>query len=193
MDIVLIRHGASPSNNARRYLGRVDEPLSPRGVEQARFLASRGVLPPVERVVCSPLRRCAQTAAILFPRLVPEPEPAFIELDFGAFEGKTHNELLRREPAYAAWLASRGTSPIPGGEDMKSLRKRAREAFLAHFARGGAGESAAIVAHGGVIMALLAELARPRREFYDCFVPNCGVVLCGWNGEFLSVEGGDLK
>ncbi len=184
MDIVLIRHGASPSNDARRYLGRADEPLSARGVEQARLLASRGVLPPAERVVCSPLRRCAQTAAILFPRLVPEIDPAFAELDFGVFEGKTHEELLRGEPAYPVWLASRGTSPVPGGESMEDLKKRVAAGFSARFPSG-RGAPAALVAHGGVIMALLAALALPRREFYDSFVPNCGTVLCGWDGASL--------
>ena len=68
MEIVLIRHGRTASNDAKRYLGRSDEPLSRGGREQAHVLFSSG-LPRVERVFSSPLKRCLETAAI---RSIPE-------------------------------------------------------------------------------------------------------------------------
>ena len=44
-----------------------------------------------------------------------------------------------------------------------------------------------------LIVCVCLRFARPPRAFYDCFVQNCQTVLCGWDGEFLTVKGGDLK
>ena len=192
MEIVLIRHGRTPSNDARRYLGRKDEPLSPGGREHARTLLSSG-LPPVERVFSSPLKRCLETAAIAYPAHVPVVVPEFVEIDFGCFEGRTHDQLTAEEPAYTAWLASGGMGAIPGGETQTELRTRCRAGFLRMTAAAAGMGRIAVVVHSGVIMAILAEFARPPRAFYDCFVQNCQSVLCVWNGEFLTVKGGDLK
>ena len=192
LQIILIRHGSAPSNDARRYLGRSDEPLSPAGVRQAQELSHRE-LPRPELVFSSPLRRCLETAAIVFPAYQPVIFPEFVELDFGRFEGRTHDELTADEPAYTAWLASRGEGIIPGGETQSDLRARCRLGFAALTERSrGLGTVAAVV-HSGVIMAVLAEFARPPRAFYDSFVPPCGTVLCEWDGRALSVKGGDLK
>lgn len=190
MEIVLIRHGLAPSNEARRYLGRADEPLSPAGRAQAQALGERG-LPEPDAVFSSPLRRCTETARLVFPRCEPVIVPEFVELDFGRFEGRTHAQLMAEEPDYAAWLNSGGTLPVPGGESQEELRKRARAGFLRAVAASPC-RRAAVVTHSGVIMALLAEFARPPRAFYDCFVKNCGVVLCAWDGTALTVKGGDL-
>ena len=192
MEIVLIRHGRTASNDAKRYLGRSDEPLSRGGREQAHALFSSG-LPRVERVFSSPLKRCLETAAIAYPGQPPVVVPEFVEIDFGRFEGRTHDQLTAEEPAYTAWLASGGTSAIPGGETQTELRARCRTGFLRMTAAVAGMERIAAVVHSGVIMAVLAEFARPPRAFYDCFVQNCQAVLCGWDGEFLTVKGGDLK
>lgn len=190
MRILLIRHGATASNQARLYLGRRDEPLCELGVAQARVCAAG--LPPVEKIFVSPLRRCRQTAAILFPRLEPVVIERFVEIDFGRFEGRSHDQLARGDPAYAAWLESRGEGPIPGGEDMAALRRRCRQGFMDMTAQSrGCGRIAAVV-HGGTIMAVLSEFCEPPRAFYDGFVKNCGVVRCVWDGARLRLEGGDL-
>lgn len=189
MQILLIRHGATASNRARLYLGRADEPLCKAGIEQARARFADG-LPPVEKVFVSPLRRCRQTAAILFPDFEPVVIEAFVEIDFGRFEGQSHDQLISGDPAYAAWLASRGEGAIPGGEDMAALRRRCRQGFLNMTAQSrGCGRIAA-VAHGGTIMAVLSEFCEPPRPFYDGFVKNCGVVRCVWDGARLRLEGG---
>lgn len=63
MKVLLLRHGETPGNRRRAYIGSTDEPLSPQGREQAQAVA----VPPVERVYGSPMLRCRQTAEILFP------------------------------------------------------------------------------------------------------------------------------
>lgn len=188
MQILLIRHGATASNRARLYLGRRDEPLCEDGAAQARVCAAG--LPPVEKVFVSPLLRCRQTAAILFPALDPVIIRAFVEIDFGRFEGRSHEQLMSSDPDYPAWIDSRGEGAIPGGEDMAALRRRCRQGFLDMAAQSrGCGRIAA-VAHGGTIMAVLSDFCEPPRSFYDGFVKNCGVVRCAWDGARLRLEGG---
>lgn len=64
MQVVLIRHGQTPGNALRRYIGRTDEPLSAEGV---RALEAFGTLPEVRHVFVTPLCRTQQTARILLP------------------------------------------------------------------------------------------------------------------------------
>ena len=68
-----------------------------------------------EVVLTSPMRRCVQTAEILFPDTPREIVYGLQECDFGDFEGKNYAELSG-DPAYQAWIDSGGTLAFPGGE-----------------------------------------------------------------------------
>ena len=59
----LIRHGKTEGNKLSRYIGITDEPLCQEGTE---FLHKMDY-PKVQAVYVSPLKRCVQTAEILFP------------------------------------------------------------------------------------------------------------------------------
>ena len=64
MKWILIRHGQTQGNREHRYIGcRTDEPLCPEGIAQ---LQNRHY-PPVSRVFVSPMRRCVETANLLYP------------------------------------------------------------------------------------------------------------------------------
>ena len=64
MKWILIRHGQTQGNREHRYIGcRTDEPLCPEGIAQ---LQNRHY-PPVSRVFVSPMRRCVETADLLYP------------------------------------------------------------------------------------------------------------------------------
>ena len=63
--LVLVRHGATPSNKENRYLGRIDESLSLEG-EQA-LQKAKNSYPSIDYLFTSPMKRCIQTAQILYP------------------------------------------------------------------------------------------------------------------------------
>lgn len=63
MQIVLIRHGQTPGNALRRYIGRTDEPLSAEGV---RALETFGTLPDVRRVLSRPFAGHSRRRASCF-------------------------------------------------------------------------------------------------------------------------------
>ena len=95
MKIILVRHGKTQSNREHRYLGRTDEPLCEQGMEELTQKMRRGFYPQTpDRVVCSPMRRCIQTAAWICPKGYPyRIEDDLRETNFGIFEGKTYEEL----------------------------------------------------------------------------------------------------
>ena len=119
MKCVLIRHGKTAGNLAGRYIGcRTDEPLCPEGIAQLR----EGRYPAVERVFASPLRRCRETARLLYPAMEMEIVEDFRECDFGAFEGLSYADLNGRAD-YQAWLDSGGEAPFPGGESKAEFSR----------------------------------------------------------------------
>lgn len=173
MKIVFIRHLRTPGNEKRQYIGRTDESLSERAVEE--FYRSKNRYPAVKSVVASPMKRCIETARLIYPEAEIRTEPLLRECSFGLFEGKSYEEL-KDHPAYTAWLESGGMTAFPEGEPQELFRKRCAEGvrkwidiLLEEKA-----ESAAFVVHGGTIMASLSRLAEEPYDFYHWQVENGG-------------------
>lgn len=188
-ELILIRHGATAGNLARRYIGRTDEPLCGEGVAQARALAAEAFA--TDTVLVSPALRARQTAELLFPGLPARVVPGLMECDFGVFENKTADELAD-DPAYRAWVEGQCLGPIPGGEGVDSFKARVCAAFRKEAEALPEGCRAAMVTHGGCIMAILEACASPARAFYDCHVDNCGWVRCRYENRSLQITGGTL-
>lgn len=176
MHITLIRHGRTPGNEAGQYIGCTDEPLSPDGAARLRRRAAAGLYPAADALVISPMRRCRETAAILYPGLTPLLEPGLRECDFGAFERRTHAQL-KQDEAYLFWQKTAGRGPVPGVEGRDAFCARCCEAFTrtANTLVLAGAEHAAFIVHGGTIMAVLEGLGLPKRDFYDWQAQNgCG-------------------
>lgn len=173
MSWILIRHGMTEGNKERRYVGcRTDEPLCAEGTAWLEKQA----YPEADRVFVSPMKRCLETAAILYPNIKAEIVPDFRECDFGEFEYKNYSDLNGRED-YQAWIDSGGELPFPGGESRKGFAKRSVSAFRSLPCSPAEGNTALIV-HGGTIMAIMEAAARPKGNYYDFQVKNgCGYIL----------------
>ena len=116
MKVVLIRHSKTAGNLMGRYIGTTDEPLCEEGI---RLLENRSY-PAAELVYVSPMKRCRETAALIYPTLAQREEPLLRECDFGDFENKNYLEL-NGNPDYQAWVDSGGTLPFPGGESREGF------------------------------------------------------------------------
>lgn len=180
MTVFLLRHGQTLGNLERRYIGSTDEPLCIQGREALAHICP----PEAGYVYVSPMVRCRETAALLYPGMEQEVVPDFRETSFGAFEGRTYEEL-KDDPAYQAWLDSAGAAPPPGGESKAAVRQRVTEAFLAVASRHGPEDRAAMIVHGGTIMTLL-EAFEAGHRFYDWQTPNGGGWRCRWRDGALS-------
>ena len=169
MRIYLIRHGKTPGNQLNRYIGITDEPVLEEDQEQLK----KQNYPKAERLFVSPLLRCRQTAACIYPGQEQQVIQNLRECDFGRFENKNWKEMTG-DAEYQAWVDSNATLPFPGGEDPQEFRDRACQGFLEGLklcAEDGT-ESAAFVVHGGIIMAVLERFADRKKAFYEWHVGN---------------------
>ena len=167
--IWLIRHGKTEGNKYGRYIGVTDEPLCPDGQE---FL-SKLDYPEPDRVYISPMKRCIQTAQILFPQKSLQIIEELAECDFGEFENKNYKELSDN-PHYQQWVDSNGTLPFPGGESKEQCRDRnldGLEKIIDICLKNKIQEAAAVV-HGGTIMNIMEAYGEPKKSFYDWHVGN---------------------
>lgn len=174
MKIYLIRHSFTEGNLKKRYIGRTDEPLCPEGEALLKVRLARRMYPDVSRVFTSPMRRCVQTARLLYPNRELTVIDELSECDFGRFENKNYEEL-KGMPEYQSWLNSGGTMGFPEGESKESFTGRSLAGFetaLKMCGCGGQTYSAAFVVHGGTIMSIMEKYAVPRGAYYDFQIGN---------------------
>jgi broad specificity phosphatase PhoE len=139
-----VRH--APSEATRRSAFPLDEPLDPRGVDEARALAPR--LGRFDAAWSSPAARARQSAEALGLRATVAPQ--LDECDFGSWRGRTLAELDDEDPiAVAAWIEDPAAAPH-GGESLLALLERVRGWLEA---RAGDGSRTVAVTHAGVIRA----------------------------------------
>jgi len=89
--------------------------------------------PCVPLVFVSPMKRCVETAQILFPDVKPVVNENFRETDFGLFEGKNYDELMaddRLRSEYQKWIDSGGKDAFPGGESREAFIERTMQGFM---------------------------------------------------------------
>ena len=195
MELVLIRHGQTPGNALRRYVGALDQPLSENGRAEAR---DAGQFPDVPLVYVSKMRRAQETAAIMFPNARQVEVPGVEEMDFGVFADRSADDMAD-DPDYQAWVESWCTLPCPGGESRDELTDRvceSLEAFLRDAQERGEAR-VILVAHGGTMMASLSRFGDGSRSYYEWLVGNCegyrlAVDLSGAHPTFTIIDSGKL-
>ena len=119
--LILIRHGETDWNVERRKQGRNDQPLSKKGAAQAKLVADYvNATFDVNKVWSSPLKRCAQTAAMLEKTV--STSDLLLEIDYGDWEGMLESEIDANYPDRYPGDPD-GTPQIdpPGGEKRSNL------------------------------------------------------------------------
>jgi probable phosphoglycerate mutase len=151
IELLLLRHGVTRWNRQKRLQGRRDIPLSPEGLAKLQQLALPQAL--AQRPwLHSPLKRCAQTAAAL--GLSSQPCNAWIEMDWGDWEGQQISQLRLEQPQRMAELETRGLDLLPpNGESPRQVRQR----LLSWLEQQPEPQYLGIVTHKGVIRALLSQ------------------------------------
>jgi probable phosphoglycerate mutase len=152
-ELLLIRHGETAWNAEHRIQGHLDIPLSPHGIRQAAQLADRLARETIDAIYSSELARAWLTAAPLAERRGIEvlADTRLRERSFGVFEGLTLDEIATHHPAgFRNWRARDPAWAIEGGESGQQLIDRVLQALADIVARH-AGETVALVTHGGVL------------------------------------------
>lgn len=174
--IHLIRHGAIDETLSGKYIGTTDPPLSDKGKLALKKLAFTHAYPQPPVVFSSPLKRCTQTCAVLFPERKPLVIANLSECNFGEWEGKTAEELKDSED-FQKWLAGDNSVKPPRGESNADFVRRVCKIFesiVEGLMKTGSTECA-VVTHGGVIMTLLAVYGLPQAKPFEWAMENgCG-------------------
>lgn len=197
-ELYFIRHGETAWNAERRYQGRRDIPLNPRGQAQADanglvlrdLFERRGIEPMALGWHVSPLGRARETmervrSAFAGPLPAVEIDPRLVEISFGALEGLLHSEL----PQHMA--------TAPGGRDAQYWHFRPEggenyvdvEARLTEFSTVLGGPSV-VVAHGGIARTLRVLVEHAPVEEVINWSPPQDVVMHFAEGRLEMVGGG---
>jgi broad specificity phosphatase PhoE len=188
--VLLIRHARS-ADVVPGSPESLDPPLHDEGVRQVAALAARLAPKRIDAVYASHLRRAVDTAAALAEprglRVIEDPDLQEVLLgDWG--RGEFRRRAAAQDPEWLAWARTRRWDGIPGGEGDLVFRRRVAGA-IERLATRHIGETIAVVAHGGVINAYLAEvLEMPTTVWLTVENTSITLVLAGARGEDAGVH-----
>lgn len=160
--VLAIRHGETAWNLDTRIQGQVDIGLNETGQWQAQRLSQALAHEPISALYASDLSRALDTARPLarVKSLSVQTDSGLRERQFGVFQGLTVDEIMVRWPEDAVRWRQRDPDFAP--ENAESLTQFSKRCVLAfhQIASRHAGETIAIVAHGGVLDCLYRAATR---------------------------------
>lgn len=171
--IHFIRHGAISPTLQGRYIGTTDIPLSDEGKLNIRKLDATMDYPYAKVVFSSPLKRCTQTARLIYPNIEPLVIDQLMECNFGEWENKSADEL-KGDETFAKWLAGDTSVKPPRGESNADFTRRICvmfESIVDGLIKTGTTD-AAMIMHGGVMNTLLAVYGLPQAKPFDWACDN---------------------
>lgn len=162
--LYLIRHGFTAGNIDGRYIGATDLPLCKEGEIELIDLKKEKDYPDVGIIYTSPLKRCIQTAEILYPAVFTKKVSDIREFNFGEFENRKLEDL-QNDARYLKWMKEPNISIPDGGESPVAFKQRIASGiqFILQDLMHEKIQSAAVITHGGVIMEILHSYGLPQR------------------------------
>jgi probable phosphoglycerate mutase len=142
-EIVLVRHGETEWSLSGRHTSHTDLPLTDRGRDRARALASRFAGRSFSLVLCSPLLRARETCELAGLGEQMELCDDLHEWDYGEYEGLTTPQIREQDPGWVLWRDG-----CPGGEQPSQVAERADRALARLRSAGG---EAIAFAHGHIL------------------------------------------
>ena len=158
--VLIVRHGLTALTGPVLAGWTPGVHLDERGLAQAAALAERLRPVPLAAVVTSPLERCRETAAALLVGREPPPplhvDERIGEVRYGAWTGR-ELRALRKDPLWAVVQGHPSAAVFPDGEGLAEMSSRAVAAVRAWNAHLGPDATYALVSHGDIIKAILAD------------------------------------
>lgn len=158
--IILTRHGQTLWNIEGRVQGRLDSPLTEKGLLQARSLAYRLKDEGIQHLYSSDAPRACGTAEEIRRELGLDKlnvNPALREFSFGDWEGRVWGELREAYPEiFKIWDSSPHLVTTPGGENMDMVLIRSWN-FLQQILENHSGQTVCLVTHGLTLKLLVTK------------------------------------
>jgi broad specificity phosphatase PhoE len=166
--LLLARHCETGPDYYGRFVGSSDIGLGQAAPDQAKRLAAIIAAYHPAITICSPLRRAQLTAGMVSghtPLGEILTEPDLREIDFGRWEGLTFAEIAKGDSELVKrWSVWSPDFAFPDGEVIADFLKRVQAAGDKLVAR--EEETVLVIAHGGVVRALVCHLlGLPARNY----------------------------
>jgi probable phosphoglycerate mutase len=195
--VLLVRHGETPWNREGRIQGWAPTGLTDRGREQARTVAGRIADRDVDRVVASDLRRAKETAREVV-RATGAPvsfDRGWRERSLGVYQGLLAEDLWENHPEFGLLEVGYAAATVTpeGGESIVDATERTLDAWDRLLDDVTHDETVAVVAHGGPLRAVVADLRGldVLEMLLELEVDNCAVVEVAVDGDEPSLVGVD--
>lgn len=204
MRLLLLRHGATDWNLEGRCQGATDLELNGIGFRQAQEVAASLSGERIDAVYSSDLKRAVQTARFVsqIHGLTVTIDMSLRELDHGVLEGLTFEEIRASFPDFMrVWRTEPAEAPVPGGERLVDVEKRAWEGLNRIVQGHGPDETVVVVSHNFPILAVLCRITgTPLNRYRSFHLDPCGIChvryhpvgqwqLIGVNGKEYSKPG----
>jgi probable phosphoglycerate mutase len=178
-EVVLLRHAETEWSIAGKHTGRTDIPLTDHGREVAAALAPRFADREFALVLCSPLSRARDTAALA--GLQPEFDEDLLEWDYGDYEGITTKEIRETRAGWDLWSEGVPNGEMP--EDVGARTDRVIERAL------GADGDVCVIAHGHVLRVLAARWVEQPPSFgARLWLATGAVCTLGWQRDVRALR-----
>ncbi len=188
--LILIRHGETPYNRHKRYQGHRDTPLTSKGKRQTKEIALRLRNEPLDAIYASDLKRTRYTAQAInrYHSLKINILPQLREIDFGDWEGKTHDEVQREWGGLLdGWEKEPSKIKIPRGESIRGLAERVRST-VKKILSDHPDQRIAIITHGGPIrIVLLDALGLGLNNWWKTITSNGGISVIEYQSKSAKV------
>jgi probable phosphoglycerate mutase len=146
--LVLVRHGETAWSRTGQHTGRTDIPLLEEGRRMGELLGAPLGAWRFAAVWTSPLSRAADTCALAGYGDVARQKPDLMEWDYGAYEGRTKEDIRAERPDWVLWRDG-----VPRGETAEQVGARADRIIAEARALNG---DVALFAHGHLLRVLAA-------------------------------------
>lgn len=178
MKIYFIRHGSTLPGENHLYCGSSDVPLSENG---RKSLSKSDFTPDI--IISSPLKRCVETAQIMFPEKNIKISSELREMDFGRFELHSYEEL-KTDTDYIDWITDEtGDYICPGGESKNIFFDRVSKAFEREL--DSLCSDTAFILHGGVIGAIMELYCNVKKPYYEWKPPYGGGFETEYSNDYV--------
>ena len=166
--ISFIRHFKTNLND-RSYLGQGRDPDIDTTKDCGLINAS------ITKLFSSPLRRCVQSAKIIFQDMQIVTDDRLLEFDYGEAEGLSYKQLVMEYPEIAvAWKNSEDPK-FPDGENTNDVNDRLNSFLddLSCSINNNPNESIGIVTHNGILRCLIGNaFGLDMKEWYKLVIPH---------------------
>jgi probable phosphoglycerate mutase len=177
-EIVVVRHGATEWSRSGQHTGVTDLPLLPDGEDDARRLGPVLAARNITHAFVSPLRRAQRTAELAGlddGRVDVRTDPDLVEVDYGAYEGRTTKEISAElGRPWSLWVDGTVPGDTPG-ETLQQVAARV-DRVLDQARPLLADGDVAMVAHGHVLRVLTAR--------WLGLGPEAGALFPLWTGRY---------